>query len=200
MPFKPETPIPKTRDEIITAGVITLRQAHKANIEAHRIAFDARAEQRWVEHLAKQKADWIATFKEDNYVKPPYPYSDYSQPAQYRVSLEPDRRIDGLAAVELYDEMLYCFLARSGSNKATVDQVKAWFKPYFEVDGDYSILVDRDFPDRTYTTDHPTHSNVIIHAKELSKQLADILCDTWMIDVRFGQVVWKERDIEHSEY
>jgi hypothetical protein len=197
-PFLPDI---SDKDRIINQGVEQLRLAHKQRVESHRLECVARAEREYLRAEQRRHDAFVTKWLEDNYVRKSYPYGDLSPAGQYRVSLEPDKRLDGLAAVQEWSELLYCLLARGGSsNKAPIDKVKAWFKPYVAVDGDYSILVDRDFPDRTYTTDQPTHSNVIIHAKELSKQLADILTDTWMIEVRFGQVVWKERDIERSEY
>ena len=201
MPFPPDTATPKTRDEIITSGTIKLRHAHKQQVDSHRAAFEARAESEWLRAEQRRKEAFITKYREDNYVKPRYPYADYFPAAQYRVSLEPDRRIEGLAAVELWSEVLHCFMSRSGTNKAPIDLVKSWFRPYCEVDGNYSILSDRDFPqNRAYATDQPSHSNVIVHAQKLSKQLSDILTDTWMIEARYGHVVWKERDIDATEF
>lgn len=83
MPFAP--PAPTTRDQIIAEGAVRLREQHKANVEAHRAAFEARAESEWLRAEAKRKSDFIEKFRYDHYVRPSYPYADLSPAGQCRV-------------------------------------------------------------------------------------------------------------------
>jgi hypothetical protein len=199
-PFPPEI---SDRDRIITEGIQRLRTQHKSDVESHRRAFETRAEQEWERSERRRRDAFISKFTDDHYVRPRYKYSDLSPHGQYRVSLTSDQRLDGLAAVKLYGEMLYCFLVRNTTaNKATIDDVKGWFRPYLrDVDGDYKIVSQRGSTDRMRAvTDVPT-ANYIIHAKDISRALADILTDTSMVSVEFGKVRWvAPEDVNVEEY
>jgi hypothetical protein len=184
-----EADAPKQIDPI-TEGVHQLRLQHKANVEAHRAAFEARAEQEYQRYLARQKESFITKYREDHYVRPPYPYADLSPAGQYRVSLPNDQRLEKLAAVKEYGELLYCLLARAGG-KISVSEVQQQFKPYLPVTGDTNITED---------VGTSGARRMVTHATGLSKELADLLTQTWLVDVEFGQVLWKEKDFEISEY
>lgn len=191
-PFVADTAIPLTRDQIIAEGVIRLRQKHKQDVESHREAFDKKAEQKWVEHLAKQKADWIARYKQDNYLPLGDPWKDLSKEDLYRISLPYDTRIEKLAAIELYDQMLYVFLARAPKRTATVEQIQGWFAPYMSVTGDVSVTEEMQTGGARHT---------ITHASGLSKPLADLLSRTWLVRCRFGKVTWVPgEEFDPSEY
>jgi len=186
--FEPDTP---TIDPI-TEGVRSLRQQHKANAEAHHLAFETRAESEWLRAEQQRKDSFINKYREDNYERLRYPYPDHSPAAQYRVSLPKDSRIESLAAVKEYGEMLYCCLARTPRRKVTLDCVQEWFAPYIPVTGDTSITED---------VGRGGVRNTLTHATGLSEALGRILTNTWLVDVQFGQVTWNPgEDIEPSEY
>jgi hypothetical protein len=148
-PFAADTPKPI---DPIAEGVHQLRLRHKAHVEAHRAAFEARAEQEYRRYLARQKESFVNKYCEDNYVRPRYPYADLSQAGQYRVSLPKEQRLDGLAAVKEYGELLYCLLARAGG-KLSVSEVQEQLKPYLPVTGDTNITEDvgTGYPSYGYT-------------------------------------------------
>jgi len=188
-PFEVEAPKPI---DPIAEGVQKLRQQHKAHVEAHRVAFETRAESEWVRSEQRRKESFINTFREDHYIPLPYPWKDLSKADQYRISLPYDTRIEGLAAVKLYDQMLYCFLARTPGRKATVEQVQTWFAPYLPVTGEASVTEDIQTGGARHT---------ITHASNLSKPLADLLARTWLVKCKFGKVTWNPGEaFDPSEY
>ena len=203
-PFPPDHAIPPTRGEIIADGVARLRQQHMANVDAYRTEFEAEAESAWVEHLAKQKADFIAQYRETNYMKPKYAYRGYSQSAQYRISLEPPQRLQGLAEVGLLDEFIKVMMVRNHTRTVSIQTVTDWVAPYLdEVNGEYGIVLDssdRLFPENVYVTDELAEGDtVVVHARGLSKSFAEILVVAF--DVRNNQVVWHApQDLDESEY
>ena len=118
------------------------------------------------------------------------------------MSLPYDERLDKLAAVQEFGELLYCLMARNTTNgKATIDQVKSWLTPFLsEVNGDYKIVSERGSHDRTQAIIELPSANYVVHAAHLSGELSKILTDTSMVSVQFGTVAWRERDCEPSEY
>jgi hypothetical protein len=94
-------------------------------------------------------------------------------------------------AVNLYDQALCCLLARTPNRTADIKLVQEWFKPFMPVTGDMSITED---------VGTGGARRVVTHASGLSKDLADLLTGTWLIDVEFGKVIWKDREADLSEF
>jgi hypothetical protein len=167
----------------------------------HRAKYVSQANQAWLAAEEKRRADFLKSYNERHWFPLKYEYGTLSKEAQYRVSLRFDERPERLAAVEAYDQLLYCLISRNTTtNSATVEEVKSWFRPFVEVDGPYSIITDRGSRDRAYVASTITNTNVVVHASGLSKTLANILADTWMISVEFGKVQWHESDYNSTEY
>jgi hypothetical protein len=188
MPFEPETKTP-TPDPI-AEGVLRLRAEHRAKAEAHRIAFDADAEIKWARAEKARKDKWIAAHKEGNYEPLQYPYTEYTLHEQYRVSLPQETRVADLAKVGLFDQILYCCLARNNF-VATVSAVQEFFQPYLpSVSGDATIV------------ETLTNNRKVTHAVGLSAELARILANAYLIETRHGKVSWlvSPLSVELEEY
>jgi hypothetical protein len=201
-PSRPFSPDISDRNRIINEGVEQLRTAHKQRVESHRLECVARAEREYLRAEQRRRDAFVTKWLEDNYVRKSYPYGDLSPAGQYRVFLESNKRLDGLAAVREFGELLYCLMARNTSNnKATIDQMKGWLTPFLsEVNGDYKIVSERGSHDRTQAVIELPSANYVVHAAHLSRELSKILTDTSMISVAFGTVAWLEKDFEISDY
>jgi hypothetical protein len=185
-PFEADSTTP----DLIQEGVRRLRAQHRTNADAHRAAFEQQVSAAFERHEADRRQQWIDEYRQDHFVALRYPYESYTPAEQYRVSLPKDTRIEGLAAAGLYDQVLYCFLARAGRS-ATVKQVQEWFAPYMPVAGDTRI-------EETMGQGHS--ANTVVHASGLSTGLADLLTKTWLVDVELGKVKWMDREHDPSEY
>jgi hypothetical protein len=203
-PFEAETPAPMSIADPIAEGIARLRQQHRDNVAAHRAAFDEEAGRAWVAAEAKRKAEFIKDYHDRNFFPLKYPYARLDRAGQFRVSLPYDSRIELLAEQKLYDQCLYCVLARNtNGNPATVDKVKAWFKlavPDFTVDGDFMIISKRGSHERSYVASAATSTNDLVHARGLSDSFAELLNYTSMVEVQFGMVRWVVQDFDPADY
>ena len=198
MPFPPDTKIVDPIDPI-DQGIQRLRAQHRANVAAHRAAFDEEADRAWVAAEAKRKAEFVKDYHDRNFFPLKYPYAALDRAGQYRASLPYESRLEGLASVKLWQEMLYCFLARNGS-RATVSEVKTWFETYLAVDGDFMIIGNRNPHERSTLATATTSTMDIVHAQGLSKVLAELLNYTSMVETQFGKVRWFGKDFDPAEY
>jgi hypothetical protein len=200
-PFLPDAPTPALPPDPIAQGITRLHEEHKAHVATYRLEFAALAEKAWEAHLAKQKAEFLARYKDSHYMPQRYPYSSLDRPGQYRVSLNFDQRLEGLAKVGLFGEMLYVLLARTPGHKTTVGQVKNWMRPYLEVDGNMMIIERRGSRERAYVADARESTNDLVHAEGLSLAFAKLVNNTSMITTEFGEVSWFAPDeYDESEY
>lgn len=113
-PFSPaDTPAPIPAVDPIASAITRLHEEHKAHVAQYRADFAAQSELAYAAHLANQKSEWMKKYKDSHYLPQRYPYSDLSREGQYRVSLPFDQRVEGLAKVGLFGELLYVLLART---------------------------------------------------------------------------------------
>jgi hypothetical protein len=200
-PFPADTSAPIPTVDPIAEGIARLHEEHKAHVATSRLEFAALAEKAWEDHLAKQKADFLQRYRDSHYLPQRFKYASLDREGQYRVSLPHDSRIEGLAKVGMFGEMLRCLLARTPGHKAPVSTAIKWFAPYMEVSGTYSIITDRGSKNRAYVTNDITSSNIVVHAENLSREMALILNETSMCDCEFGSVRWWAPDeYDESEY
>jgi hypothetical protein len=200
-PFPADTPAPIHALDPIAEGIARLHEEHKAHVATYRLEFNALAEKAWEAHLAKQKVDFLQRYRDSHYFPQRFKYASLDREGQYRVSLPYESRVEGLAEVKLYRQMLYVLLARTPNHKTTVSQMKSWLRPYMEVDGTMMIISTRGSRERAYVADATTSTNDLVHADKLSLAFAKLINGTSMVTTQFGEVSWFAPDeYDESEY
>jgi hypothetical protein len=184
-PFPP-TPV----DPIVEQARSTLLTNHRTMVAAKREEFEARAEAAWQRHERERQQEFISKWKYENEVTYPYRYAAVSDGAAVRLATLAEDRIKVLGEHGYFEELLYVVLARSPKQQCSVAHLQEVFAPYMEVVGDTRIV--ETFPEDA--------AREVVHARGLSKQLAEVLTGTWLVDVELGQVRWNDREHDPSEY
>jgi hypothetical protein len=195
----PNTPTISPIDEAIAA----LKARHRADREAHRIAFEQSASKEFERAEAARRTAWIDRYREGHYIPLKFPYQSLDRNGLYRVALSREERIPKLFEAGLHDEALYCLMSRNAANhKASFTDVKSWFAELgMDVEGPYLIVGSRNPNERSTVTTATTSTADVVHATGLSKVLAEVLTYSSMITTRFGKVEWVvPEDFDPSEY
>jgi hypothetical protein len=184
-PFPP-TPI----DPIVEQARATLLTNHRAMVAAKKVEFEARAEAAWQRHERERHDTFIQKYRYENEVTYPYRYGAVSDGAAVRLATPIEDRIKALGEHGYFEELLYVILARSPKQQCSVAHLQESFAAYMDAVGDTRIV--ETFPEDA--------AREVVHARGLSKQLADLLTGTWLVDVSFGEVRWNDREHNLAEY